>query len=334
MLQSILNKLYQCNSLSQSETYYLFKIIISGKLEPIQIAAALIAMKVRGENPEEIAGAASALLKHVKPFPRPDYIFADIVGSGGDHSNSINISTPSAFVAACCGMKIAKHNNRSISSKSGSSDLLEAFGINLDISPKQARQALDDLNVCFLFAPKYHAGFIHATPVRNKLKTPTMFNLIAPLINPAKPPLAMIGVYSPNLVLPIAETLKILGTYHRAIVVHGGGMDKVVLHSPTQVAELHNGKITTYQLNQEDFGFRAQNKKALQAGSTEKNRDILMRVLKGKGKLAHEQVIAVNVAMLLKIFGNEDLYDNAQYALEVIRSGQAYKRIIALAARG
>ena len=148
---------------------------------------------------------------------------------------------------------MAKHGNRSVSSKSGSSDLLAAFGINLDMNADKSRQALDELGVCFLFAPKYHTGFRHAMPVRQQLKTRTLFNVLGPLINPAHPPLALIGVYSPELVLPIAETLRVLG-YQRAAVVHSGGMDEVSLHAPTIVAELHDGEIKSYQLTAEDFG--------------------------------------------------------------------------------
>lgn len=332
-MNAIFEKLYQGHILTRSESEQLFSAIVTGKLEPTQLAAALIAMKVRGEHPEEIAGAASALLADALPFPRPDYAFADIVGTGGDGSNSINISTASAFVAASCGLKVAKHGNRSISSKSGSSDLLAAFGISLDLPAERARQALDDLNVCFLFAPQYHTGFRHAMPVRKQLKTRTLFNVLGPLINPARPPLAVIGVYSPELVLPVAETLKILG-YQRAAVVHGGGMDEVALHSATHVAELRDGEITRYQLTPEDFGLNSWPQEALAGGSPEENRDILTRLLQGKGERAHEDAVAANVALLLKIFGNEDLQQNARQALEAIRSGQAYQRVVALAARG
>lgn len=332
-MQHILEKLYQAHTLTRTESHQLFSAIITGQLEPTQLAAALIAMKVRGERPEEIAGAASALLADARPFPRPGYAFADIVGTGGDGSNSINISTASAFVAATCGLKVAKHGNRSVSSKSGSSDLLAAFGISLDLPAEQARQALDDLNVCFLFAPQYHTGFRHAMPVRQQLKTRTLFNVLGPLINPARPPLAVIGVYSPELVLPIAETLRVLG-YQRAAVVHGGGMDEIAVHSATQVAELRDGDITCYQLTPDDFGLPYHTKESLAGGSPEENRDILAQLLQGKGELAHQHAVAVNVAMLLKIFGNEDLRENAQRALNAIASGQAYERVIALAARG
>ncbi|NIF21932.1 anthranilate phosphoribosyltransferase [Pantoea sp. Acro-835] len=332
-MQAILEKLYQAETLSQAESHSLFSAIITGQLEPTQLAAALIAMKVRGETPAEIAGAATALLEDARPFPRPDYAFADIVGTGGDGSNSINISTASAFVAATCGVKVAKHGNRSVSSKSGSSDLLAAFGISLDMPAPQARKALDDLNVCFLFAPQYHTGFRHAMPVRQQLKTRTLFNVLGPLINPARPPLAVIGVYSAELVGPIAETLKALG-YQRAAVVHGGGMDEVAIHSVTHVAELRDGEITRYQLTPEDFGFGFRPQESLAGGTPEENRDILTRLLQGKGERAHEEAVAMNVALLLKVFGNEDLRDNAQRALTAIHSGQAYERVVALAARG
>ncbi len=169
-------------------------------------------------------------------------------------------------------------------------------------------------------------------PVRQQLKTRTLFNVLGPLINPARPPLAVIGVYSPELVLPIAQTLRVLG-YHRAAVVHGGGMDEVAVHSATLVAELREGEITSYQLSPEDFGCSIHSQDALAGGTPEENRDILTRLLQGNGDLAHEEAVAVNVAMLLKVFGHEDLRENAQRALAVIRSGQPYERVTALAAR-
>lgn len=331
--QPILEKLFKSQSMTQEESHQLFAAIVRGELEDSQLAAALISMKMRGERPEEIAGAASALLADAQPFPRPDYDFADIVGTGGDGTNSINISTASAFVAASCGAKVAKHGNRSVSSRSGSSDLLQAFGIRLDMSAEDSRQALDDLNVCFLFAPQYHTGFRHAMPVRQQLKTRTIFNVLGPLINPARPPKALIGVYSPELALPIAQALKVLG-YKNAAVVHGGGMDEVAIHAPTQVAELNNGEIESYQLSPQDFGLQSYSLNALQGGTPEENRDILARLLQGKGDAAHAAAVAANVALLLKLFGQDNLRHNAQLALETIRSGTAFERVTALAARG
>lgn len=333
MMQTILEKLYQANTLTQAESQELFDSIIHGNIEHSQLAAALISMKIRGETSEEIAGAAQAFLANAQPFPKPDYEFADIVGTGGDGTDSINISTASAFVAACCGKKIAKHGNRSISSRSGSSDLLAAFNIKLDISAAQAREALDQLGICFLFAPHYHSGFSYASPVRQQLKTRTLFNVLGPLINPARPPIALIGVYSPALVTPIANTLKTLG-YRRAAVVHGSGMDEVAIHSTTQVAELKDGEIVHYQLTADDFGLKTYPLSALKGGSPQDNKVLLANLLQGYGAPAHDAAVAANVALLLRLFGQEDLKANAQQALDVIHSGKAYQHVMALAARG
>lgn len=332
-MQPILDKLYKADRLSQSESAELFNAIIRGQLEESQLAAALVSMKVRGETATEITGAAQALLANAEPFPRPDYDFADIVGTGGDGTDSINISTASAFVAAACGMKVAKHGNRSVSSRSGSSDLLSAFNIKLDMSADESRAALDDLGICFLFAPQYHTGFRYAMPVRQQLKTRTIFNVLGPLINPARPPLALIGVYSPELVLPIAQTLQTLG-YRRAAVVHGSGMDEVAIHGATDIAELKDGTINQYQLTPEDFGLTGYPLSSLKGGSPQENRDMLADLLRGRGNPAHASAVAANVALLLKLSGQEDLRANAQQALDVLQSGKAYERIQSLAARG
>ncbi|MCU8348011.1 anthranilate phosphoribosyltransferase, partial [Vibrio vulnificus] len=175
-MEAIINKLYQQESLTEQESQQLFDTIIRGELDPILMASALTALKIKGETPDEIAGAAKALLANAQPFPRPDYDFADIVGTGGDGHNTINISTTAAFVAAACGLKVAKHGNRSVSSKSGSSDLLDSFGINLAMSAEDTRSAVDSIGVAFLFAPQYHSGVKHAMPVRQTMKTRTIFN--------------------------------------------------------------------------------------------------------------------------------------------------------------
>ena len=223
-METIINKLYEQQPLTQEESQQLFDIIIRGELDPILMASALTALKIKGETPDEIAGAAKALLANANPFPRPDYDFADIVGTGGDGHNTINISTTAAFVAAACGLKVAKHGNRSVSSKSGSSDLLDSFGINLAMSAEDTRAAVDKLGVAFLFAPQYHSGVRHAMPVRQTMKTRTIFNILGPLINPARPNIELMGVYSEELVRPIAETMLKMGM-KRAAVVHGCGLD-------------------------------------------------------------------------------------------------------------
>ena len=181
----LLEQLYNGKTLNKEESAVIFNAIMQGELNNEQIAAMLIALKVRGATIDELSGAVSASLQNAKSFPRPDYPFADIVGTGGDGQNTLNISTASAIVAASMGAKVAKHGNRSVSSKSGASDVLTALGVNVNVTPEQARQALDDIGVCFLFAQQYHSGFKHVAPVRAALKTRTLFNILGPLINPA-----------------------------------------------------------------------------------------------------------------------------------------------------
>ncbi|MCX8580944.1 MULTISPECIES: bifunctional anthranilate synthase glutamate amidotransferase component TrpG/anthranilate phosphoribosyltransferase TrpD [unclassified Gilliamella] len=331
-IQPILNKLYLGQVLSQEESKILFNLIIQGKIEPTVLATAIISMKVRGEKPDEIAGAAQALLENADPFEVPDYDFTDIVGTGGDGTNSINISTASAFVTAALGYKVAKHGNRGVSSKSGSSDVLSALGIKLNMSAEASRKALDELGVCFLFAQQYHSGFRHAAPVRQQLKTRTIFNVLGPLINPSRPKRILLGVYHPDLIRPIAETLKMLN-YTHAYVVHGSGMDEVAIHGETQVAEVKNGEIRYFTLTPEDFGLQQYTLKDIEGGTPEMNRDLLLAILQGHGKPAHEAAIAANVAMLISLFGEPDLKQNAKRAIELMRSGKAYELLQKLAAR-
>ena len=331
-IQPIINKLYLGQTLTQNESKILFNLIIQGKIEPTVLATAVISMKVRGEKPDEIAGAAQALLENADSFDIPDYDFTDIVGTGGDGTNSINISTASAFVAAALGYKVAKHGNRGVSSKSGSSDVLSALGIKLNMPAEASRKALDELGVCFLFAQQYHSGFRHAAPVRQQLKTRTIFNVLGPLINPSRPKRILLGVYHPDLIKPIAETLKMLG-YTHAYVVHGSGMDEVAIHGETQVAEIRNGNIRYFTLTPQDFGLKQYTLKDIEGGTPEMNRDMLIAILQGHGKPAHEAAIAANVAMLMSLFGQSDLKKNAQQAIEMMHSGKAYNLLQQLAAR-
>lgn len=332
-IYTIADKLYNQQTLSQEESQTLFDAIIKGEVEPVLLSAVLTALKIKGEAPAEIAGAAKALLANANPFPSPEYDFADIVGTGGDGANTINISTTAAFVAAACGVKVAKHGNRGVSSKSGSSDLLDKFGINLAMKPETAREALDDLGVCFLFAPEYHGGVRHAMPVRQTLKTRTIFNVLGPLINPARPNIELMGVYDASLVRPIAETMAAMGM-KRAAVVHGSGLDEVAIHGETKVAEIINGEITEYSLTPADFGLESHPLDAIKGGEPEENRAIITNILTGKGTDAQMGAVAVNVALLLRLFGHEDLKANTEKAINVMKSGKAFELVGQLAARG
>ena len=322
----LLEQLYSGHSLSTSESTALFNAVIQGELSNEQIAAMLIALKVRGANTEEITGAVAASLQNAKAFPHPNYAFADIVGTGGDGQNTINISTASAIVAASMGAKVAKHGNRSVSSKSGASDVLTALGVNVNVTPEQARQALDEIGVCFLFAQQYHSGFCHVAPVRAALKTRTIFNILGPLINPARPTYHLLGVYAPELVKTYAETVVALEHQH-SFVVHGSGLDEVALHGETQVAEIKNGKIEYFTLTPEDFGLKAQSLESLRGGKPQENAQMLTALLQGKGKAEHANAVAANTALLLKLFGHDDLKQNVQNVLAHLASGKAFETL-------
>ncbi|MYM60480.1 anthranilate phosphoribosyltransferase [Vibrio sp. OCN044] len=330
-MDNIINKLYQQNSLTQEESKQLFDVIIRGELDPILMASALTALKIKGETPDEIAGAATALLDNANPFPRPDYDFADIVGTGGDGHNTINISTTAAFVAAACGLKVAKHGNRSVSSKSGSSDLLDSFGIDLAMSAETSRSAMDKLGVAFLFAPQYHSGVRHAMPVRQTMKTRTIFNILGPLINPARPSIELMGVYSEDLVRPIAETMLKMGM-KRAAVVHGSGLDEVAIHGQTTVAEIKDGQIIEYTLLPEDFGLNTHPLDAIKGGAPEENKAIITNILTGKGTDAQIGAVAVNVALLMRLFGHDNLKQNTEQAIDIMNSGKAFELVKQLSA--
>lgn len=304
-MQEILETLYRGEDLTLQQSQQAFDSIVKGDMDPLVLSSLLTALKIKGEQPSEIAGAAQALLNNAAPFPTPDYEFADIVGTGGDGYNTINISTTSAFVAASLGVKVAKHGNRSVSSKSGSSDLLAALGVNIEMSPEKARECLDELNLCFLYAPQYHAGIRHAMPIRKALRTRTLFNVLGPLINPAHPTMEVMGVYDRSLLKPIVETFRKMGM-KKAMVIYGAGLDEVAVHGSTDVAELNGDDIRYYQLTPGSFGINEYQINDLEGGTPEENQVITEQLLQGQGKAAHIDAVAANVAVLLKLAGRVD----------------------------
>ena len=324
--EQILSELFDNKALTREQATTLFGAIIKGELSGEQLAGALIALNLRGETVDEISGAVTALQQAAEPFPTPSYPFADIVGTGGDGANTINISTTSAIVGASLGFKIAKHGNRSVSSKTGASDLLTTLGVDISMSPESARKALDEIGLCFIFAQKYHLGFKHAVPVRQALKTRTIFNILGPLINPARPKRQLLGVYSPELIDIYAKTVAELGHEH-TIIVHGSGLDEVAIHGATEVAEVRNGEIERYTLTPQDFGFQVKPLETLRGGEPTENAQMITALLQGKGKAEHNQAVAMNTALLLKLFGQEDIKQNAQRVLDVIAQGKPFETL-------
>lgn len=319
----LLTPLLQGKSLTLAQAEKLFDHLVRGELNDIQITAALMTMKMRGEQPEEMAGAARALRRAAREFQRPERRIVDSCGTGGDGSHTMNISTTAALVAASMGLTVAKHGNRSVSSRSGSADVLESLGLSVTQDPSIAAQQLDQFNFCFLFAPHYHPGIRYAMPTRQTLKTRTLFNLLGPLLNPARPDAQVLGVYAPEWCRPLAATLRLLGC-ERALVVHGSGLDEIAIHGPTQVVELRQGELHEYTLTPADFGISTASVAALAGGDADHNAHLLTQILAGKASQAQLDAVAVTVAAMLYVNGTyNDLKLATQAVNEHLVSGQA-----------
>ncbi|SDK01530.1 anthranilate phosphoribosyltransferase [Ferrimonas sediminum] len=322
MLTELMATVMDGQALSHTQSQQLFAQIMAGEVGQIELAGILTAMKMRGETVDEITGAASALRAAATPFPRPQGDLLDIVGTGGDGANTINISTTSIFVAAAAGARIAKHGNRSVSSQSGASDLLTQFGVNLTMSPQQSARCLEQLGVTFLFAPHYHGGIRHAMPVRQALRTRTLFNILGPLINPARPNQMLLGVYSPELVQPIAEAIAALGV-KRALVVHGLGLDEIAIHGETHAVELNQGQLIQRQYTPADLGVSHHHIDAIKGGNPAENHAISQAILSGGGTDAQRSAVAVNAGAGLYLAGKVDnLASGTELAFTTMNSGK------------
>lgn len=331
-LTGSLQQLYAGQDLSEAQAQHFFSEVVQGKVDPILLSAFLTALKIKGETPTEISGAATALREQAVSFPQCTDLsasqvasghYADNCGTGGDGCNTFNISTTASIVAASCGLPIVKHGNRSVSSKSGSADMLESFGVNLLMTPNTAHHCLDQSNLTFLFAPHYHAGIRHAMPVRKALNTRTVFNILGPLVNPARPSIQLLGVYSAALCLPIAQALSLLGV-KRAMVVHGSGMDEIALHGETTIVEVNQGKISEYTVTPSDFGIKSYPISSLAGGEPSDNAKITTQILKGQGSAAHNAAVAMNVSALLVLFEQAtDFKQGMDIAQQALATGQA-----------
>ena len=325
--EAALARLYTGESLAEGEAESLFAELVAGNLPEPAIAAMLVALRLKGETAGELTGAARALRAADSDFPRPDYLFADSCGTGGDGSASINVSTAVAFTAAAAGLPIAKHGNRSVTSRCGSADVLEQLGAKLDVSAETSRNALDETGVCFLFAPLYHPGLRHAGPVRRMLKVRTIMNMLGPCLNPAEPSVQLLGVADPALLEPVASTLAALGV-RRALVVHGSGLDEIALHGETQAVRVRFGTLEPVTIRPEDAGLERRPVQVLRGGGPEENAERLKALLMGYGLAAETEVVALNTGALLLTAGlAADLREGVGMALQALTSGEAYGRL-------
>lgn len=311
--------------LARSEA--LFAEIVEGRLAAPLMAAAFVGLRSKGETATELTGAARALQAAARPFDRPNYLFADSCGTGGDSSGSINVSTAAGLAAAACGLPLVKHGNRSFTSKCGSADVLEALGARLDVTPEKSRAILDETGFCFLLAPMYHPGIAHAGPVRRALKVRTVMNLLGPCLNPAQPPVQLLGVADPKLLMPIAETLRELGVL-RALVVHGSGLDELALHGFTQAVRLIDGELEMLEITPEQAGLTREPVGRIAGGDPLVNAERIRGLFAGQASSAERGIVALNAGALLEIAGlASDLREGTGMAIEAIASGAA-KRLL------
>lgn len=329
--RAVLARLVAGQPMTEAESQTLFAALVAGELDDAQITAMLIALPVRDETAAEMTGAARALRAAATPFPRPDYLFADSCGTGGDGSASINISTAAAFVAASAGLPVAKHGNRSVTSACGSADVLEQLDVRIDVSPQVSRRALDQTGVCFLYAPAYHPGLRHAGPARRAMGVRTIMNLLGPCVNPAAPSVQLLGVYDPATLEPVARTIAALGVTD-ALVVHGGGLDEVALHGDTEAIRLSNNTFERVRLCPEEVGLERRPVGTVAGGDAKANAAGLAAVLQGRGSDAHTDAVAINAGALLMTAGlAADFREGVALAKDRIASGAPHDCLTAFA---
>ncbi len=323
-IQDAIKRVISGESLSRDEMIAVFTSIMSGGATDAQIASFITALRMKGESPDEITGAAMVMRQMAtKVIPASDLHTVDTCGTGGDGSNTFNISTASAFVSAGAGAVVAKHGNRSVSSKCGSADVLEMLGVTIDLNAEQMKNCIDTVGICFLFAPLLHKAMKYAIGPRREIGIRTIFNVLGPLTNPANARSQVLGVFAPELTDVLASVLGNLGVPH-AYVVHGmDGLDEMSISAETKVSELNNGAVRTYMISPEEFGLQRGEKKDLAGGTSEENASIIRDVLNGK-KGINRDVVVLNAAFALAASGvAKDPREGIAFACQSIDSGKA-----------
>ncbi|MBY0443678.1 MAG: anthranilate phosphoribosyltransferase [Burkholderiales bacterium] len=330
-IQAALNRLIDNNELFYDEMLYLMRQIMTGEMSPVQTAALLIGLRTKVESVSEIAASATVMRElstRVAVQDRSHLI--DTCGTGGDGAHTFNISTCAAFVVAAAGAKVAKHGGRSVSSSSGSADVLEAFGINLNLSAEQVGRSIDEIGLGFMFAPNHHSAMKYVAPIRKELGVRTIFNILGPLTNPAGADNQLMGVFHPDLVGIQARVLKQLGSKH-VLIVHGkDGMDEISISGPTLVAELKDGQINEYEINPRDFGFELADIKTLHASDAQQSKQIIEQVLANQPSPCRD-IVQLNAGAAIYAAGKaETLAAGIQQAGQMLANGSARAKLDAL----
>jgi len=329
-IKQAIAKLLENESLTKQEMTDVMNEVMTGIATDAQIGGFLIALRIKGENVDEITAAAQVMRNLATPVEIDADNLVDIVGTGGDSSGTFNISTASCFVVAAAGGHVAKHGNRSVSSKSGAADVLEAAGVNLNISPDEVKACVEELGVGFMFAPMHHSAMKHAIGPRKEMAVRTVFNVLGPLTNPAGAPNQLLGVYSPDLVRPLAEVLQQLGSNHVLVVHADDGLDEISIACSTRVAELKNGEISEYSIKPEDFGFNSQSLADITVENAKQSLEMLRGVLGNTAGPARD-IVSLNAGAAIYAANlTETLEDGIKRAVEVIESGLALNKLDAL----
>ena len=327
-MKEILNKLVAGRNLTLEETKEAAEIILGGNATDVQTACFLTALRMKGETVDEIVGCASVLgEKAMKIHPKVDS-YVDIVGTGGDGSNSFNISTTSAFIIAAAGLPVAKHGNRAISSRSGAGDMLEALGLNLNHTPAEVEKQIEDVGIGFMFAPVFNPSMKYVGPARSQMGIRTVFNILGPLANPSGAPLNRIGVYNPDMTETIANVILQLGKVKRGMVFSAADyMDELSVCTETTVSEIRDGKVTTYTITPEQFGFHRAKPEDIKGGTGAENAEIAKRILTGE-QGSKRDIVLLNSGMTLYVGGKAQTpEEGVQLAAEMIASGKAIKQL-------
>ena len=326
-----LNQLINGQDLSFAEMQALMRQVMSGELTHAQMAAILVALRIKGESVDEIAAAASVMRElstKVATLASPHLI--DTCGTGGDGIQTFNVSTVSALVAAAAGAKVAKHGGRSVSSSCGSADVLEALGVNVNLTPAQVANAVEEIGIGFMFAPNHHSAMKHAAPVRRELGVRTLFNLLGPLTNPANAKRQIMGVFSPALTVKLAQVLQQLGSEHVLVVCGADGMDEISFTGDSHVAELKNGQVSAYTINPAQFGLPLHTLSSIQIDNAEQSKAMILAVLNGELGAARD-IVLLNAGAAIYVAGLADsLAAGISKAAEVIDQGLALAKLNAL----
>ena len=327
MIKEAIIKLSKKLDLAYAEAEAVMDEIMSGQATPVQMSAYLTALALKGETIDEITASAAGMRAHcIKLLHNLDVL--EIVGTGGDGSNSFNISTTSSLVIAAGGVPVAKHGNRAASSKSGAADVLETLGVKITLTPERSAEILKKINICFLFAQNYHIAMKYVAPIRKELGIRTVFNILGPLSNPAGANMELMGVYDQSLVEPLAQVMANLGV-DRGMVVYGqDSLDEISMSAPTSVCEIKDGKFTSYVLTPEQFGYERCTKEELQGGTPQENAEITKAILEGKETGAKRHAVCLNAGAALYIAGKAaSIEAGVKMAEQLIDSGAALKKL-------